>query len=266
MTSFEYSGGTDKGRVREQNQDRWFADAQQGIYLVADGMGGTSHGELASRAVVEVLPRLVGQRMHKIARLDDPSAADRLQQAVADMSDYLYDEAKQHSRLGSMGSTVVLALVHDGHALIAHLGDSRAYLLRQGRLERLTKDHNVAQILVESGEISADEAVDHPTRSRLTRFVGMEADALPDVRLVKLEPGDQLLLCSDGLYTMVTTGQMEATLMESRTAANARDRLISAANEAGGTDNIAALIVAVLENCGDNGCDSDFPSTIGSKC
>lgn len=250
MTVIHYAGLTDQGRVRKENEDHWYADPEQGLYLVADGMGGTFGGGLASQVVVETLPPLLHQRLPGIDRLDKAETKEQLLQALADLSDRLRDEARDEYGLGGLGSTVVLLLVGDRHAIVAHMGDSRAYLLRGGKLEPLTKDHTIVQVLLDCGEIRPEEVANHPARGQLTCFVGMNGEALPEARLVELAPGDRFLLCSDGLTGMVSDERLKAALIEEASPENTCQRLIAEANEAGGNDNIAALIVSVSGNGG----------------
>ena len=144
-----------------------------------------------------------------------------------------------------MGSTVVLALVRDSRAIIAHLGDSRAYLLHAGRLRQLTRDHTLAESLVAAGAVSADEAAGHPARSRLTRYVGMPGDPSPETQIIELATADRLLLCCDGLYNMVPLADLERILSGTRDVADVCRELIAAANEAGGEDNVTAVVIEV---------------------
>jgi protein phosphatase len=245
MPTITHAGLSDRGRVRPQNEDRWFADPAQGLYIVADGMGGRVAGGLAAQVVVETLPLLLRNQLTGLPNLAVPQAGARVRAAVAELSDRLRRESEGQLGLEGMGSTVVLALVHDAQALIAHLGDSRGYLYRDGHLKQLTRDHSLIQLLLDCGEITHEEAIDHPARGQLTRYVGMEGEALSETHLLELQPGDRLLLCSDGLTDMLSKGEMCSILAENLSPAAACRSLVSAANGAGGKDNITALVVSL---------------------
>jgi protein phosphatase len=240
-----HAGLTYTGRVRAENQDRWFADADQGLYLVADGIGGGFGGGLAAQIIVNTLPSLLRNRMQGVMDLASPAAADKLLRSLCELSNRLRSESRGQPGLNGMGSTVVLALVDDGHALVAHLGDSRAYLWRDKTLERLTTDHTILQLLINSGDILPKGAVTHPERGRLTRYVGMESEPLPEARFVELQPGDALLLCSDGLNGMITDDEMASLIDAGGVPPVICQRLIDAANDAGGKDNITAVLIGV---------------------
>jgi serine/threonine protein phosphatase PrpC len=164
---------------------------------------------------------------------------------LTELSEQLRKESQGAPGLAGIGSTVVLALLHAGHAIVSHLGDSRAYLLHAGRLKQLTNDHTIAQLLADRGEIRPAEVASHPSRSQLTRFVGMSTEAMPDTECVELTPGDRLLLCTDGLSGMLSDQQILNILNEQPSPDAACQRLIDAANEAGGTDNVTAVIVDI---------------------
>lgn len=248
MITTTYAGVTDIGRVRKENEDRWFADPEQGLYMIADGMGGSFGGGLAAQIVIEILPRLLRRRLQGIDDLGDPRAANEIKAAVAELSTQLRHESKAQLGIGRPGSTVVLALVHQGQVVVAHLGDSRAYLLHGNRLEQLTKDHSMVQLLLDCGAIKPEEAAGHPARNQLTRFVGMPEETLPEARLLELAPGDRLLLCSDGLSGVVSPEQLSAILQEHLSPEEACSQFVSAGNEAGGKDNITAVVVAVANS------------------
>ena len=241
-----HAGLTHVGRARENNQDRWFADRRAGLYLVADGMGGGPAGELAAQVVADTLPALVERRLPAGADLAAPETQEALLAAIGELSDRLYQESRQQPGLSGMGSTVVLGLLRGAQALVAHLGDSRAYLLRDGRLERLTQDHSIVELLLETGDIQPEEVAGHPARGQLTRFVGMPGEPLPEARLLELRAGDRLLLCSDGLSGMVSDEQLREILGQGKWPRGACRKLINAANRAGGRDNVTAVVVDLL--------------------
>jgi len=243
-TGATYAGLSDVGRVRQKNEDRWFAESQQGLFLVADGVGGAAAGGLAAQVVVEVLPPLLRKKLQGIEQLEDPLATERIVEALAELSDRLRKESVGRPGMAGTGSTVVLALVRGRVAIVAHMGDSRAYLVRRGQLEQLTKDHSLVQLLIDCGEIEPEQAATHPASGQLTRFVGMPDEALPEARLVELLPGDRLLLCSDGLTGMLDDRRLAAILKRNLRAEEACRHLVAAANEAGGKDNVTVVIVA----------------------
>lgn len=235
-----YTGLTDPGRIRQQNQDCWVADPSQGSYIVADGVAGRFAGDLAAKFVVEALPRLLQTHLHNFVGLFE---AFPLQDIITELSHNLRSKTENQPGMDGMGATVVTALIRKSQALIGHLGDSRAYLWRQGSLQQLTKDHSLVQLLLDCSEISPEEAVSHPSRSQLTRYVGMAEPVLPEIRFVQLQPGDRLLLCSDGLTNMLKDDELLTILNREGSLQEACQDLIDSANAAGGRDNITALII-----------------------
>jgi PPM family protein phosphatase len=262
MRTIGYAGLSDVGRVRTDNEDHWFADPLQGLYLVADGIGGAVAGGLAAQIVAEVLPPLLRRKLRATENLAAPETAQRVAAALVELSQQLHQKSQATQGLKGMGSTVVLALVHGLHAVVAHLGDSRAYLLHAGRLECLTKDHTLAQLLADRGQITSHELATHSARGQLTRFVGMGTESLPDARLVTLAPGDRLLLCSDGLSSMLSDPQIRDILSQQAAPETACRQLIAAANHAGGKDNITAVVLAVAHAPDD---DSENPSPLAGE-
>jgi protein phosphatase len=223
---------SDRGRTHD-NDDRWFADAGLGLYLVADGMA----DDRPSQMVVDRLPGALRSRLGSTADLSAPEAAEAVRLALGDIS----EQVRNRRWIG--GSTVVLALVRDGRVLIAHLGDSRAYLVRDKQLERLTRDHSDVQESVDRGKLTPEEA--RRARGCPTQFVGMWGDPEPDIRLLELQEGDRILLCSDGLPEMLSDDDLLAILNKWKNPTEACVRLIAAANAAGGRDNLTALLVDV---------------------
>jgi len=243
--TIDYAGLTDVGKVRQENEDRWFADALKGLFLVADGMGGALGGGTASRAVVESLPSVLGQKLAGLADDDPAGASAAVTESLVSLSRHLRAESRGQPGLDGMGSTVVVLLIHGGAGWLGHLGDSRAYRLRNGRLERLTQDHTVVQLLLESGDLRSEDVANHPARGQLTRFVGMPGEPLPDVSSFDPAAGDRMLLCSDGLTGMLEDDEIAGILGTAADAASACRELIDAANRRGGNDNITALLLDI---------------------
>ncbi|MBF0336891.1 MAG: Stp1/IreP family PP2C-type Ser/Thr phosphatase [Nitrospirae bacterium] len=241
--TISYAGLTDKGRIRKRNEDNWSVDPEKGVYIVSDGMGGHAAGDLASRLVVEMLPILLNKRMKDVTTLNSAKATEQLNVALTELNEQVRSVSKSKPGLSGMGATVVLLLVRDMTALLAHMGDSRAYLLRNGKFKQLTMDHSVIQVLINSGEITPEEASTHPARGKITRCIGMAGDALPETMLLELKPGDRILLCSDGLTGMLADNTIMDIIGEYRDNKAACQTLIDSANNAGGLDNITVVLV-----------------------
>ena len=186
--TIDFAAVSDVGKVRGENQDRWFADAELGLFLVADGLGGHAAGGLAAQIVAEVLPRLLKRRLQSGPHTPCAEAAEQISAALVELSEQLREESRSVPGLKGMGSTVVLALLRGRQAVVAHMGDSRAYLLHAGRLLQLTKDHTIAQLLVDHGKLAPEQAASHPARGRLTRYVGMGTEAIPETGRVRPGP------------------------------------------------------------------------------
>lgn len=229
------------GLVRDHNEDAFTLGTNCDLYIVADGVGGQPGGGTAARIVVEALPELLSGPL-AAADLAEAALHELLRATLARLSHTVRNEAARAGRAG-MGATVVLAVVRDGRATIAHMGDSRAYRFHDGVLAVLTADHSVVGILLQRGEITCEQARDHPARGRITRYVGMPEGVDPDVATTGLEPGDRLLLCTDGLTGVVPDAEVAAVL-----AATGGDpeaacrRLVDAALAAGAPDNVTVLV------------------------
>ena len=232
---------SDVGRRRTENQDAWRADPEAGLYLVADGMGGLPSGGVAAKAVAELLPGKVVAALAALPKRTEAAVEEALKEALAGFSRELRERAAADPRLAGMGSTVVLALVQGRCLYVASLGDSRAYLLEGARLRALTRDHSVVSVLLQLGKITREEAERHPARSLVSRYVGMDGKAVADVRRARLKRDARLLLCTDGLSGMLSDDEIRATLAEE--GPDAAARLVARANEAGGADNVTALVV-----------------------
>jgi len=232
---------TDVGRHRSGNEDAAFVHVP--LFVLADGMGGAQSGEVASGLAVGAFIRGLPEQ---------GSISERLQAVAHRANEEIYASSLADPRNAGMGTTLVAAYL-DGDALvIAHVGDSRAYRLRDGELARLTEDHSLVGELVRSGRLTEDEARGHPQRSVITRALGIETLVKVDVWNYPLQPGDVILLCSDGLTDMISEGQVRSALLAGASLDDAAGRLIDAANAAGGRDNITVVLFRVGEVDGDS--------------
>jgi protein phosphatase len=234
---FDVGVVTDIGQVRERNEDSFLVDPP--LYAVADGMGGHRGGEVASELALETVEAL--------ANAGEGGLADQVREA----NRAVFERSMSDRTVSGMGTTLTAVAVDDAGAHLAHVGDSRAYLLRAGALRQLTEDHTLVNRMVKAGEISPQEAEVHPHRNVVTRALGTEPDVEVDEEDVPLLGGDRLLLCSDGLTNMVTTDQIQAILEANPSAQDAAARLVRAANRAGGVDNITVIVVDAHEEEGD---------------
>lgn len=263
-------GLTDRGQVRESNEDQFLVaelrkslqihqtslaiddetcllgGAQGQLLLVADGLGGHLAGERASSLAVDCLAHFAVNAMQWCLRLDDTNGQQVLaewREALQRCDAQVHQESEALPERHGMGTTVTLAYIAWPRAYIIHAGDSRCYLLRESRLEQITTDHTLAQRMVEAGMLTADQAAHSRYSHVLWNAVGGSAEKLsPEAHQVQLQAGDVLLLCTDGLTNEVGDGAIAAILSEGRGAAETCQRLVEAANHAGGRDNITALV------------------------
>ena len=238
--SLRCAGATDVGCRRERNEDDLVVEPAAGLLAVADGMGGHAAGEVASHLAVTTLRELLVD-----ATAPDIDARERLRAALETANRRILHEIVSDPTRSGMGTTVVAALVTRGELALAHVGDSRAYLLKDGRLERLTSDHSWVQEQVDLGVLTPEQARGHPYRNVVTRALGSRPDLDVALRGLAMQPGDVLLLCSDGLSSMVEDARIATILSESRDDVSvACSRLIEAARAAGGEDNITVVVAS----------------------
>ncbi|MCJ7437004.1 MAG: Stp1/IreP family PP2C-type Ser/Thr phosphatase, partial [Acidimicrobiia bacterium] len=215
------------------NEDGYLVDHDVGLIAVADGMGGHRGGEVASAAALEAL---------RIAFV----AGASIDEAVGVANDAVHEQSVADPNLRGMGTTLTAGSFDDeGHLVLGHVGDSRAYLARDGELERVTTDHSLVEELIQAGELTPEEAEHDPRRSMITRALGLEPGVVVDVIDVDLRDGDRLLLCSDGLTTMIGEDEIATLLADEPDAATAATRLVDEANAAGGVDNITVVVIDV---------------------
>jgi serine/threonine protein phosphatase PrpC len=223
---------TETGRQRHANEDSYFAKAP--LFAVADGMGGAQAGEVASRIAATAFER-------GPTRDDDASAEGQLEEIAQKANRQIHKLAQEDSSRAGMGTTLTAAMVRDDEVAFGHVGDSRAYLLRDGQLKRLTKDHSLVEELRRQGRLTEEQAEEHPQRSIITRALGPEPSVNVDTMTFPARDGDVFLLCSDGLTTMVADDQIQEILVNSKSLRTAVNKLVDAANRGGGRDNITAV-------------------------
>jgi len=250
-----YQALTDVGRKRKGNEDSLFINADQRLFVVADGMGGHAAGEVASKVAAESINEFVcltggDKEITWPYGLDESISYDgnRLKTAVRYANRKVLDATRERAEYDGMATTVAAVLIEDDKANIAHVGDSRVYLWRGGRVAQLTSDHSWVNEQLQSGVISEEQARTHPLRNVVTRALGGKAELVVDVQARKMEAGDLLLLCSDGLTTMVADEDI-ARLVSAAGGdlERAARSLVAEANARGGEDNITVLLVQFQE-------------------
>jgi protein phosphatase len=239
---------TDAGRAANHNQDYLWLDEAAGIYIVADGMGGQEAGELASQLAAVTAGQFIASRLEAQAGpISTAVAKDLVIGALEAANDTVMTAALEAKQDRRMGAAIVLALVHPPQAYICHAGDARAYLVGHSSLTRLTTDDSWVAELLAKGLITEDQAQHHPLGHILTKAVGHESPLEPAFDEVAVIPGDWLLLCSDGLWKMVSDEQLLAVLQPPETTpAQAVETLVEAANAAGGKDNISLIAIRIV--------------------
>jgi protein phosphatase len=252
MRVAESAGVTDPGRVRRRNEDSFVCDPP--LFAVADGMGGAQAGELASR--------IAAAAFREAGASDMLDAQARLRSIIQEANRRIYARAARDPEVSGMGTTVTAALLADEVVAVGHVGDSRAYRIRDGALEQLTNDHSLVADLVRSGRLSPEEAELHPQRSVITRALGTDPAVEIDSFSVEARAGDVFLLCSDGLTTMVDETTVSKTIAESADLATAARTLIGLANREGGEDNITVVLFSLADGEAPEAADEDTLSGI----
>lgn len=231
---------TDKGKTRQMNQDCVFTSEKPignlpNLFVVADGMGGHNAGDYASRYAVEVI-------IHEIAASEENEPPAIMRGAIEAANRRLLSEAEADPSLYGMGTTAVLASIRDGNLWVANVGDSRLYLVNGG-IQQVTRDHSLVEEMVRRGEISREEARVHRDKNIITRAIGVSDRIEADIYERELSEEWQILMCTDGLSNMLTDGEILSIIRSQRDIAEKVERLVQAANDNGGTDNITAIVI-----------------------
>jgi PPM family protein phosphatase len=249
-SALEVATCTHPGMVRSHNEDSIAADAEAGLVVLADGMGGYNAGEVASGIAVEYIrtelkKQLTGKNPEDI---DQNNAEKLISSHAAQANAAIYQSAQSQPQYSGMGTTLVVALWHDNHVSVGHVGDSRLYRLRDGKLSQVTRDHSLLQEQIDSGMITKEQARHSQNKNLVTRAVGIDPEVETEVHTYPVQVGDIYLMCSDGLNDMVTDEDIETTL--SSLAANlqlAAQQLVQQACDNGGRDNVSVILVRVAK-------------------
>ena len=240
----EFFWAVDPGRARANNEDAVALDEEVALAVLADGMGGYNAGEVASEMATSRINAHYGAwlRQHG-ARASDRELVHALEACVIETNRAILDAGRADPHCAGMGTTLVVALLRDDRLLVGHVGDSRAYRLRDGHLKQITRDHSVMQEHIDAGLISPEQAAISGRRNLVTRAVGIEEVVRLEAHLHEVEPGDVYLLCSDGLSDMLHSSTIALLLQQHETLPEAGRALVDAANEAGGRDNISLILL-----------------------
>lgn len=237
----EYFGLSNKGKVRGNNEDFFHIPQEKNdikLFVVADGMGGENAGEVASCLAVSSIATHVKENFEQIE--DIPLL---LRQAISNANKTVFETSKTDKSYRSMGTTVVCAIIKDELAYVANVGDSRCYIVTENNIQQISIDHSFVQEMIDKGLLTVDEAQNHPNKNLITRAIGVERFVNADVFCTPFKKGDKLLLASDGLTGMINAERISSIINSSNSCKETVKQLIDSANEAGGKDNITAILI-----------------------
>ena len=258
---FTCAARTDVGIVRSGNEDNYLMLSDRGIFIVADGMGGHAAGEVASEMAVRITAHGIGS----LRGLSDEQAGARVSSAIRSANEAIFERTlSEHDKRG-MGTTATVLVLLPRRYLIGQVGDSRAYLLRNGQFLQLTKDHSYVQEQVDAGLLTPDQARVHPYSNVITRCVGASGDVVPDIYFGSLEQGDVILLASDGLTGMLEDAHLTRILTSDGGPQHWVDRMITEANRRGGLDNITAIVIRIDSVDSNTGEHPAAPAAVGRE-
>lgn len=231
---------TDIGKVREINQDSFAVDLETGLFLVADGMGGHAAGEKASQTAVEIITEKIKAGA---GAASNGQLLDLLQNSIQEANREIINASMEDQSMRGMGTTATVLVTRGNQVYVGHVGDSRAYMVRNRRIDQITDDHSIVAQLVRARAITPQEAARHPYRNVITRCLGMQVDVEADTQQRELKAGDRLLICSDGLSGLVSDDEMLQHVLSSTDPQKTCEDLVNLANDRGGNDNITVVLV-----------------------
>jgi serine/threonine protein phosphatase PrpC len=243
-------GKTDKGLVRKENEDVFCIEGDHGFLAVADGMGGYASGEVASKMAIDIVRDYLKNEEDPLLSEYNPKYSkptNRMTSGIRLANKAIYDASRSQSQLNGMGTTIAAVLFSGNRLSIAHVGDSRVYLIRGGNIEQITDDHTVVSEQVERGLMTREEAAESDMRHILTRALGTAPDVEVDMDELTVSEGDKFVLCSDGLSELVLEDEIQFTVLSNNTPGIACDQLIKMANERGGGDNVTVIVASLFK-------------------
>lgn len=234
---------THRGKVRSHNEDAggiYYNQSGQPLAIIADGMGGHQAGDVASKMAAS----LIQEKWEPIQKMKQPDESEQwLSKAIADINTSIFNRALKHAEYEGMGTTIVVAICTEEFITIAHIGDSRCYLLNENGFVQLTEDHSLVNELVRAGQISKDDAEHHPRKNVLLKALGTEEKVTEDVQTISWEQGNRILLCSDGLTNKISDDELKEYLESEQDLQEIGNDMIQLANDRGGEDNISLVIL-----------------------
>ena len=241
---FEFFSATDTGRARNNNEDSVAVDTGSSLVVLADGMGGYNAGEVASNMATSFILTELGRWLTEASsNATDADVRRAMDICVDNANRAIFNAANSNPQYAGMGTTLVVAVLRDARLLLGHIGDSRGYRWREGELSQITRDHSLLQEQLDAGLITPEQAAASNNKNLVTRAVGVEDTVLLETHLHQTQPGDWILLCSDGLSDMIDDEQIAAVLRQHDSLPQAAQALVQAANDAGGRDNISVILV-----------------------
>lgn len=240
-------GRSDIGFVRDNNEDAWLVEPQNNVYVLCDGMGGHSAGEVASQEAISTFAILVKNYLNKNKSADLIREHQIFKELIQRVNTSVYELAQKDRDLRGMGTTFCCVYFQKKSMVVAHVGDSRIYLLRNKKLVQLTEDHSLVSELLELGELNSRQAREYAYRNIITRAIGVEAEVDPAIQVCNLVHKDQVLMCSDGLSDLLDLQEIESILNMNESLEHSIDQLINTALSKGGHDNTTAVLMKVLE-------------------
>lgn len=237
----ESYGLSDVGLIRENNEDVWAELLKEHCFILADGMGGHQAGEVAAKETVDILSGHI-RKIAKEKKMSVQELASWLKKAILDTNRRIYDLSLEKKEFHGMGTTLCLALIHSPHLIYAHVGDSRIYRIRHQKIERLTKDHSLKDEMISKGQLLEEDAPFFPYRNVITRAIGTQPVADPEIQTTLMDPEDIYFLCSDGLTDNLSDREILEIILNSSSLKQATESLIQSAKDKGGADNITIVM------------------------